>query len=571
MPTLSERFVGEKRLQWLQLRMILIKIRDLSYSSLQDEEIAEFARLYRLACADLAQARTLKLSPDVLQYLNNIVGQAHKYLYSFQPVRGSQVKEFFTATLPGILRQHKNVVLLAALFFFVPYLVTFFLCLMDPDKAALLIPGPWLEQIAESYKETMADGRGVAMSTAALSFYIYNNVSIAFFSFAGGVLFGLGTIYFLVYNGISLGAISGYITAQGYGKNLLVFITAHSVLELSGLVVAGAAGLLLGYTIIKASKFTKKDQLARQRTHIFTLVCAAALMIACAAALEGWVSPQPLPYPLKLTAAVCSAAFLVYYFGLLPLKREKKRRSGTVIMLAAVLLFLAAPLPGQARTTSGNPPTRDEVLEAHRDMMKEYGVEEKKVEQDTQESAVREIEIEEDSRNSTSFLEWLRGLSLPAIIIIVAVLIVIFYFLFRGMPGFFRSRAESPPVQKAAPLFTGDSLEKVESSDDGYRMALELAKTGEYGKALIVLHKASLKKLQENRWIPLGKNFTNNDIRRLLQKAGIESGITFPFSQLAVAAERAAFKKENPDRHIYMELKSIYESAFLEMQTGKRP
>jgi uncharacterized membrane protein SpoIIM required for sporulation len=323
MATLSERFVQEKRNQWLKLRKILLKIRDHSYQSLSGEEIEDFARLYRLACADLARAKTLQLSPDVIEYLNNIVRQAHKYLYSFQPVRASQVKLFFSEILPGIIRQNWKVVLLAALFFFLPYIVTFILCLSDPDKASLLVPNVWLEQMADSYRTELSSNRGLGMSTFALTFYVQHNVSIAFFSFAGGVLLGLGTIYFLVYNGITLGAISGYITALGYGGNFLAFVTAHSVMELTGLVVAGAAGLLLGYTIIKASKFYKKDQLSMQKNNIFCLVCAASLMIGGAAAIESGISPQPLPYVFKLTIALSSFALLVYYFGFLPLKRKK--------------------------------------------------------------------------------------------------------------------------------------------------------------------------------------------------------------------------------------------------------
>jgi len=259
----------------------------------------------------------------VIEYLNNIVGQAHKYLYSFPPVRSSQVKQFFIGILPGVILENRGVILLAAVFFFVPYLVSFILCVSNPDTASLLVSNSFLEQIVDMHRAGATSGRGAAMSTAALSFYVYNNVSIAFFSFAGGVLMGLGTIYFLVYNGLTLGAIFGYIIAQGYGSHLLVFVTAHSVLELGGLVVAGAAGLLLGYTIIKATKFYKKDQLSLQKNKIFYLLCAATLMITSAAAIEGGISPQPLPYIMKITVALVSLIALVFYFGLLPVRRKR--------------------------------------------------------------------------------------------------------------------------------------------------------------------------------------------------------------------------------------------------------
>jgi len=326
MKTLSERFVSEKREQWMQLRKILLKIRDQSYHALTPGEVNDFPRLYRLACADLARAKTLRLSPDVISYLNNIVGQAHKYLYSFKVLRFSQIKAFFTLRLPFILVRKKTYVLLSALFFLLPYIVTFIICYADPEKASLLVPEDLLSKMADSYRNAFSSTRTVTMSTFALTFYIQHNISIAFFSFAGGLLAGLGTIYFLVYNGILLGAISGFITGQGYGDNFFAFVTAHSIMELSGLVVAGAAGLLLGYSIINATRFYKKDQLNLQKEDIFSLLCAAVLMFVCAAAIEGILSPQPLPYGIKLLVALISAASIIYYFGILPIQRRKEDR-----------------------------------------------------------------------------------------------------------------------------------------------------------------------------------------------------------------------------------------------------
>jgi len=327
MKTLSERFVQQKRKQWGQLRNILIKIRAGLPRSLTDSEVENFARLYRLTCADLARARSLKLSPDVIEYLNNLVGQAHKFLYSFKPLRRSGLKEFFTITLPGTLIKHRLFLLFSALFFLLPYFITYLACNNDPEYASLLLSDDLLNMMKESYKKGFTEGRALGMSTMALTFYIQHNISIAFFSFAGGVLAGLGTIYFLIYNGIMLGAVSGYIEALGYGDNFLNFVTAHSVLELSGLIIAGAAGLLLGYTIINAGRFYKKDELGLQKKNIFTLLAVAVPMFILAAVIEGTVSPQPLPFGLKVFIALGSAALLPAYFLFLPLRRKAQKKS----------------------------------------------------------------------------------------------------------------------------------------------------------------------------------------------------------------------------------------------------
>lgn len=328
MKTLSERFVSEKRENWKTLRLILLKIRKSSYSALTGDEIKNFGQLYRLACADLAQARTLKLSPDVIDYLNNLVGQAHTFLYSFEPVKPSQVSTFFRDNVLTTLIRHKVFFFISATFFLLPFVVSLLICLANPEKASLLIQSELLEKMSKSYAKGFVDGRGLGMSTAMLSFYIQHNISIAFFSFAAGILAGVGTLYFLVYNGLTLGSITGYIIGIGYGDNFLTFVTAHSVMELMGLIVAGAAGLLLGFTIIKGGRYCKKDQLTMQRSHIFSLLCAAVPMFTLAAAIEGLVSPQPIPYSIKLSIAVLSAGLLLRYLYFVPRARMRKKRSG---------------------------------------------------------------------------------------------------------------------------------------------------------------------------------------------------------------------------------------------------
>jgi len=255
--------------------------------------------------------------------------------------------------------------------------------------------------------------------------------------------------------------------------------------------------------------------------------------------------------------------------------------SGRFIVFGLVVLFLV--IMGQpllsAQAGSDESPSAEEVLEAHQELLKRYGFEEggntgfKEEEESSYSPGEQEEEQREKSEpggESISFFDWLRGLSLPVILIIVAILIIIFYFMFRGVPGFFRKS-----VDIASQLETGgkeheDRDEEVKTGDKGYQLALELAKKGAYGKALILLHKASIKKLQESQWVPSGKNFTNNDIRGLIQVPDTGMKIFTPFSQLAAAAERAAFKRENPGEEIYVKLRQMYENTFLKMRDKDR-
>jgi uncharacterized membrane protein SpoIIM required for sporulation len=323
MKTKSERFVEEKRAQWRKLRNMLEAMKK-SYKELSEEEMHEFPRLYRLLCADLAEARMLKLSPDVLNYLNNLVGQAHRFLYSFPPVTSVQVMRFIRKDLPATLLINWRFVLASALFFFISFFVSYFVIYRNPQLAHLVMPQQVLDSMEASYSAEIQHDSNVGMGTAAASFYIQHNISIAFCSFAAGVLIGIGTIFFLVYNGIALGTIAGYINALGYGANFWAFVTAHSVMELTGLVIAGAAGLLLGYSILSGNRYYRKDWLKIQKNNILTLLAPCVFLLAIAAIIEGNISPSPLPYTVKAAVAICSLVGLLFYFVFIPMSGSKE-------------------------------------------------------------------------------------------------------------------------------------------------------------------------------------------------------------------------------------------------------
>ena len=99
-----------------------------------------------------------------------------------------------------------------------------------------------------------------------LAFYIYNNVRIDFQCFAGGLLFGVGSIFFLVYNGLHIGAVAGHLTRVGYGETFWGFVAGHSSFELLGAVLAGAAGLRIGYALVAPGRAHARRRHARGGT-----------------------------------------------------------------------------------------------------------------------------------------------------------------------------------------------------------------------------------------------------------------------------------------------------------------
>ena len=147
-------------------------------------------------------------------------------------------------------------------------------------------------------------------------FYVYNNVGIAFRCFATGVLFGLGSVFFLVYNGLFIGAVAGLVTAAGHGKNLLTFTCTHGAFELTAIVISATAGMVMGYALVDTGGLTRFASLRARARDIAYLVLGAALMLLIAAGIEGFWSPSSVPARVKWGTAIAAYLFVILYLTL---------------------------------------------------------------------------------------------------------------------------------------------------------------------------------------------------------------------------------------------------------------
>ncbi len=135
MKTKSERFVDSKRESWKTLLVILEKISKKGLKKLSVKEVEIFPRLYRKTCQDLAEARMLNLSPDVIEYLNNITGQAHHQLYFSKPLTKKDLKVFFTKQLPFSILKNWAYVLSAFILFWGVSIGSYYAVIIEPDFA----------------------------------------------------------------------------------------------------------------------------------------------------------------------------------------------------------------------------------------------------------------------------------------------------------------------------------------------------------------------------------------------------------------------------------------------------
>jgi uncharacterized membrane protein SpoIIM required for sporulation len=210
------------------------------------------------------------------------------------------------------------VVLLAALLLFVPLGVTAVAVVRDPESAVAFLPPSMLDR-AEDGVRAARNGEGyvdvpqIYRPTMASSI-IANNIQVAFLAFASGITAGVLTVYVLVANGLSIGAVIGLYSSYGIGSLILAFIAPHGVLELFAICVAGAAGLLIGAAIFVPGDRTRRRALVENGRRSATLVAGATFLLLFAGLIEGFISPIPWwPLELKLIVSAVTALLLFVY------------------------------------------------------------------------------------------------------------------------------------------------------------------------------------------------------------------------------------------------------------------
>jgi uncharacterized membrane protein SpoIIM required for sporulation len=297
----QDEFVAARKPAWDELDGLLARSRVLH--KLPPASIARAASLYREICSDLMRARGAGYSSDVVDVLDALAARACAALYSAPPYRLSALWELVAYGFPQAVRRNARFVALAALLFVLPGLLGFAGALRSRGFAVQIMSESMVAQMEKSYGE-FGHGRSEGADSMMASFYVYNNVGIAFRCFATGILFGLGSIFFLVYNGLMIGVVAGAVGNAGHGRNLFTFVAGHGAFELTAIVISGAAGIAMGYALVATGPRTRWASLRAKSGDLFRLIMGAALMLLVAACIEGFWSPSAILPQVKWTVAV---------------------------------------------------------------------------------------------------------------------------------------------------------------------------------------------------------------------------------------------------------------------------
>lgn len=297
---------------WQQIETLL------AGKSAQAAQAEQFPALYRRLCQSLALASQRGYSPSLTDYLQQLVLDCHRQLYGVEIERPMVLRQWLLQTFPQRVREEWRLLLLASLAFFGVALVTALLVWFQPHWAYSFATPDELAEYHQMYQPgTAAVGRGGSEGDVAMfGFYIWNNVSIGFRTFASGIFAGVPTLISLGSNGLHFGVIGSWLSLDASTRPVFwSFVVTHSSFELTGLLLSGVAGMRLGLSLLAPGRLSRRHALMAASRRMFPVIVGAALLIVLAAFFEGfWSASAAIDASTKfLVGGLCWAAVLAYF------------------------------------------------------------------------------------------------------------------------------------------------------------------------------------------------------------------------------------------------------------------
>ena len=305
--------------EWQELEGLLDRVLGRNKAKVNDSVHGErIAALYRRACEHLALARSRSYPAYLQDRLDRLTADAHQVIYQQHEIGFARVARLITWEFPRSVRAHAKYVWVAAALFVLPTLIVGWLVYSRPELILSVVSADaaaGYEQMYSPDAESIGRTRNADTDWMMFGFYISHNIGIAFQCFAGGLFAGLGSIFFLFYNGAFGGAIAGYLTERGLSSTFYSFVVTHSAFELTAIVLSGAAGLRLGHALLAPGRLSRLQSLVVAARGCIVMVYGLTVMLFIAAAIEAfWSSASWLPSAVKYSAAaVCWLTVLAYF------------------------------------------------------------------------------------------------------------------------------------------------------------------------------------------------------------------------------------------------------------------
>ena len=285
-----------------------------------DTNATELADTYIDVTSDLAFAQTHYPESKITRYLNNLASALHNEIYRSHRYRWSRLLTFWTEEVPQTMWEARRELLLSFIIFAASTFVGFLSQMLDPEFARIILGDRYVDMTLQN----IAAGEPMAVydsdaEDAMFGSITLNNVKVSFIAFVMGIFTSIGTGFILFMNGVMLGSFQTFFAQHELLCESALAIWLHGTLEISAIIVAGAAGIAMGNGWLFPGTYPRLTSFRRGARRGLRIVVGAVPVFVVAAFIEGFFTRHTeWPDLLRLGIILCSLAFVIYYYIILP-------------------------------------------------------------------------------------------------------------------------------------------------------------------------------------------------------------------------------------------------------------
>ena len=316
------QFIKNNSERWREVELFLSK-----KTSFQDPD--RLAELFIQLTDDLSYSKTFYQDSKTTQYLNSLTSKIHQSVYKNKKEKGSRIISFWKYELPEIFFLRRKELLISFIVFFVAIVIGIISSAGDTGFVRLILGDSYVNMTLENIDQ--GDPLAVYKKMNGVDMFMgitFNNIRVSFYAFMSGLLLSIGTVLLLLYNGIMLGTFHHFFFERNLLFESLSIIWIHGTIEISSIIIAGAAGLIIGNSILFPKTYSRRQSFIIAAKEGVKIIVGLIPLFILAGFLESFVTRYTkMPLFINLTIILSSLIFIIWYVIIYPLKLSRREKN----------------------------------------------------------------------------------------------------------------------------------------------------------------------------------------------------------------------------------------------------
>lgn len=293
----------------------------------QEASPDRLAELFIQLTDDLSYSRTKYPESRTTQYLNSLAAKVHLSIYKNKREDKSRFVTFWKEEVPDAMFIARRPLLYAFIIFLVAGFVGAISTYYDETFVRLILGDRYVNMTLENIRNGNSTNVYSGMSETVMFFFItWNNILVSFKVFAFGAFFSIGTAYQLITNALMVGTFITFFYTENELTHALPVIMLHGTIELSSIVIAAAAGFVMGNSIIFPGTYSRLESFKKGAVTGLKIIVGLIPFFIIAAFIESFITRYAfMHWSLKAAIIFFSSVLMIFYFVIYPFT---KRRNG---------------------------------------------------------------------------------------------------------------------------------------------------------------------------------------------------------------------------------------------------